>query len=381
MLRRHLKHYPWASEADESVAISMLLSSIMRPVLDTAPMHAIDAPAAGSGKSLLVDCAAILSTGVRAPVMDYGRDPVEASKRLDASLLAGDSLICLDNVEAPLEGSVLCQTLTQATRRIRPLGASVMVTVPCTALIVATGNNLVLRGDIVRRALVCRIDPCIERPELRQFDQDLVAETIDRRAELVAACQTIVRAYLSAEPIQVAPLGSFEQWSRTVRASLIWLGMADPASVIDRTRTSDPSRAATQVIFATWHGDVGDDPTTAAQIISKADDNAELRDALGLVAKRDGELDARALGYWLRSHLDARSGDYVLNQHESNSASAKWIVRKARDGRDSRDVLATRAEFSGTDPEKTGLHAQEIPTIPTITTCRRCDGEGCDWCE
>jgi hypothetical protein len=55
-------------------------------------------------------------------VMDFGRDAVEAGKRLDAMMLAGDPIIAIDNVEAPLEGAVLCQMLSQTARRIRVLG-------------------------------------------------------------------------------------------------------------------------------------------------------------------------------------------------------------------------------------------------------------------
>ena len=40
----------------------------------------------------------------------------------------------------------------------------------------ATGNNLVLVGDMTRRALLCRLDPERERPELRRFDSDPVAD-------------------------------------------------------------------------------------------------------------------------------------------------------------------------------------------------------------
>jgi hypothetical protein len=64
---------------------------------------------------LLVDVAAMLASGGPASVMDFGRDPVEAGKRLDAMMLCGDPLIAIDNVEAPLEGAVLCQMHRSAT--------------------------------------------------------------------------------------------------------------------------------------------------------------------------------------------------------------------------------------------------------------------------
>jgi hypothetical protein len=112
-LKNLLRYFPWAGDVDRAVALSMFLTAIARPALPVAPMHAVDAPEAGTGKSLLVDAASILASGAEAPVMDYGSDPVEAGKRLDAMLLAADPVIALDNIEAPIEGATLCQTLTQ----------------------------------------------------------------------------------------------------------------------------------------------------------------------------------------------------------------------------------------------------------------------------
>ena len=175
-LRELLRHYPWVSDEDRAVGLSLLLTAIARPVLPAAPMHCVDSPEAGSGKSLLIDVASILASGGPASVMDFGRDAVEAGKRLDAMMLAGDPIIAIDNVEVPLEGAVLCQILTQPARRIRVLGTHTVVTVPCVQMVTASGCNITLRGDIVRRSIICRLDAQAERPELRDIDQDLIAE-------------------------------------------------------------------------------------------------------------------------------------------------------------------------------------------------------------
>ena len=79
-----LRHYPFVADEDRAVALSLLLSALARPVLPTVPLHGVDAPVAGAGKSLLVDVAAILATGERATVVDWGRDPIEAGNVLTA---------------------------------------------------------------------------------------------------------------------------------------------------------------------------------------------------------------------------------------------------------------------------------------------------------
>lgn len=187
--------------------------------------------------------------------MDYGRDAVEAGKRLDAMMLAGDPLIAIDNVEAPLEGAVLCQMLSQTVRRIRVMGGHTVVTVPCVQMVTASGCNLTLRGDIVRRVIICRLDAQTERPELRDFDQDLIAEASEYRRKLIADIIAIMLVYHRAgyPDIGVTPLGGYEPWSRMVRQALCWVGEADPCRSMERTRGDDPARQNLALVLEAWH--------------------------------------------------------------------------------------------------------------------------------
>lgn len=116
-LEHLLRYFPFVSDSDRAVALSLFLTALARPVLPTAPAHAIDTPTPGTGKSLLIDAAALIATGTRAAVMDWSKDADEANKRLNGMLLAGDSIIAIDNIDSPVEGAALCQTLTQTTRR------------------------------------------------------------------------------------------------------------------------------------------------------------------------------------------------------------------------------------------------------------------------
>lgn len=345
-LRQFLRNYPWAGDADEAVALSLIVTALMRPVLATAPLHGVDATAAGSGKTLLADAVASIATGQPAAVLDYGRDPAEAAKRLDSAMLAGDAIITLDNIEAPLEGAALCQSLTSTTRLVRILGLSKTVTIPCTALLIATGNNLTLKGDVVRRAVVCRLDAGIDRPELREFTQDLIAEARERRAELVAAALTIPLAYIQAgRPVieDMLPLGSFADWDRTVRAALIWAGTADPCTTTDRARESDPSRQALTVLLTIWAERFGTSGATAAHAVKAAEHDPDLGDALADVCLVGGKLNAKALGFWLRKRRDSRSGDLVLRGKPGHGGLIVWTVTGG-DGGDGGFVLTPYAK-------------------------------------
>ncbi len=58
--------------------LSAIISGITRPSLSTCPGHAFDAPAAGTGKTLLAECVGIVATGFRpaiiAPTDNDARD-------------------------------------------------------------------------------------------------------------------------------------------------------------------------------------------------------------------------------------------------------------------------------------------------------------------
>jgi putative DNA primase/helicase len=337
-LQHLLRYFPWATDADLAVALSLMLTALASPILDAVPGHAVDAPAAGSGKSLLVDAAAILALGAKAAVLDYGADPDEAAKRLDSALLAGDPIVHLDNIETPLEGAALCQTITQSSRRMRLLGSNTMVTAPCNILITATGNNLTLRGDAVRRMLLCRLDAGCERPEERRIPQDLLAEVLADRGELMRLCQTIMAGYIHAgrPQLRLTPIGSFGDWSRLVRAPLVWAGTADPVKTIARARADDPGLQALAAVLTAWHEAWGAEPVTVASLIGLAEARAqnaagELKEALALVCLTGGKLDGERLGKWLRKYRDCRAGGMRLARSEDlgHGGGAKWTVLRS----------------------------------------------------
>ena len=158
-ITRLINTFDFVSADDKAVALSLILTAVARPCLPTAPLHGFDAPVAGSGKSKLVDIASILATGHEAGVVAQGETREEAEKRFSTLLMRGDLIIAIDNCEGPLEGVVFNQALTQSWANLRILGQSKAIRVRCAAMITATGNNLIIKGDLTRRSVVCRLDP------------------------------------------------------------------------------------------------------------------------------------------------------------------------------------------------------------------------------
>jgi putative DNA primase/helicase len=98
----------------------------------------------------------------------------------------------------------------------------------------------------------------MERPELRQFRGNPVAAILSDRGRYVAACLTIVRAYLEAGcPNPYPTLASFDDWSRLVRSALVWLGCTDPCDTMEKSMTDDPTVATKRAIVAAWVSTIG----------------------------------------------------------------------------------------------------------------------------
>jgi putative DNA primase/helicase len=190
-----IKDFPFKQDHDRQVALSAILTACVRRSLPTAPLHAFTAPTAGSGKGKLVDIACVIATGYRASALGSGGREEELEKRLAAKLMAGEPFIALDNCTQPLGGELICSMLTQERMSLRILGLSQAPSISTGAFVTASGNNLVIKGDLIRRTMLCRIDARVEQPETRVFDNDPVTLALDWRADLVTDALTILRAY------------------------------------------------------------------------------------------------------------------------------------------------------------------------------------------
>ena len=222
-LKKLISTFKFTDEPSRAVVLSAILTALVRRSLPTAPMFGFTAPVAGSGKGLLVDMVSMLASGMPLPVLNQGKDEEETEKRIGAALLAGDPIVSLDNCTQPIDGATLCSAFTQQEMKVRVLGQSKNVSVPTNATFFATGNNLIISGDVTRRALVCGINPGVERPELLKFDNDVLEDARRERGTLVMAALAIMRAYLVAGQPSVKALqfGSFDEWTRRVRDALV----------------------------------------------------------------------------------------------------------------------------------------------------------------
>lgn len=349
--------FPFVGDADRSVALAAFLTATVRKSISTAPAFAFSAPVAGSGKSKLVDIMSVIATGREAGVIALGGNPEEAEKRVSALLLAGCA-VAIDNVEGSVGGDILCQLLTQTTVRGRILGKSETPEMPTNVMVTVTGNNLSVEGDMTRRTLLCRLDPKVERPELREFGFDPVEKAKADRGKLLVAALTILRAYHVAErPRQISPLGSFGEWSDLVRSALLWLGQADPVDTMEKSRANDPKLERLRAVMVQWRKVIGSETVSAGEAAQRAAEksstlfesgrstfnHAEFREALLAVCNSGGFVEPGKLGNWLSRNkgrvVDGMRLELVGVKHGFN----QWALMGSPD-QGARDYAARREQ-------------------------------------
>ena len=335
-LKGPLTSFDFVDDASRSVALSGILTALVRRTMSAAPLHGFSAPVPGSGKSKLVNIAAILATGHHAAVTALGQREEETEKRLGAALIAGDAVIAIDNAMRPLGGELLCQLLTEPVTNVRVLGKSLNAKVPNVHCVFATGNNLRVIGDMTRRSLIGRIDPHCERPELREFETpDPLLTVLQERPALVIAAMTIFRAFfLAGCPRDEPPLGSFVEWSRWVRDPLIWLGEADPVQTTEHLRQEDPVLSALTAVLHQWQAAIGDAKIVTRELIERAETKSsygdflhqDFRDALLAVGGDHGSFSPQRLAKWLSSNKERSVAGLALYSTKLDGLM-RWQVR------------------------------------------------------
>jgi putative DNA primase/helicase len=334
-----LDEFPFTSNASLSVAMSMLLTPVLRAAMAVVPAHVVTAPEAGTGKSYLADIASAIAVGERCPVLAMAKKEEETEKRLIGAALTQRQIIAVDNVSGLVMGDFLCQVTERPVMEIRPLGTSDMLRVPNAFTTFINGNNLVIGADNVRRCVQCALDADMETPEERQFRNDPVALVLAERGKYIAACLTIARAYIVAgRPGKLPPRASYEGWSDLVRSALVWLGWSDPVETVAAIRSDDPIRQQRAAVFTTWAAELI--PTIGYQtseLIEQAEAWAqgnrihpELFAALFAVAAPRGggqQIDPVRLGLWLRANLDTVARGWKLTVDRTDKARPRWALR------------------------------------------------------
>jgi len=414
-----VRMFPFATPLDETVMLLAMLTAVNRPLSPTSPAIGFDAPTQASGKTLLIKvlCALLGADPVISPQTDSNNDE-EVRKRLFSMLLAGNTAIVFDNIVGEFDSPSLAALLTSSEYSDRVLGKSQTVTVPTNALVLLSGNNLILKGDLPRRVFKCRIDPNMESPHQREFNFDPVEVVRAYRHELVAAALTLFKGYLTARTdkrIGQGRTASFEVWDDLIRQTICWLArlqetggiakgitvdgdyfprLVDPMLALNESVKEDPIRARLVRLLDAWALEIGvghgrGATVTVKELIAKSSLNRGrsasdgepvqplLHDILVEMAGdpiRD-EINSRSLGKTLARNKDRVVGGLCLRAGDARQNAATWWVEDTSrefgesdsypHGKKDDATLNTMGQNKPTKPTKlTPPSATTVPVIP-----------------
>lgn len=311
------------------------LTAIARPSLPAAPALVLDANVPGAGKGKAARALAVIATGRLPAIITEGHGEEETEKRIAAAILSGSPAILLDNLQRTLASSTLESGLTEGIATIRVFGKLVDMTVPCSALVLATANNATFRADMLRRILPIRIVVDTDQPEKRRFTFDPYAEAKRDRLAIIAAGLTIMRAWWAVRDtddgrrIRQTTLGSFEQWADLVAGAVEWLTGFNPVTLIEERKAEDHRRGDEQRMVDAlwkWRGSKEWTAKEAVTAVSGADPDCWA----AVLRPREGGPTAHDAGVWLRRRRDRVFGDKKLVSCADRTGIARWQITKVQ---------------------------------------------------
>lgn len=332
-----VSEFPFQNDSHRAAWFALPLTLMVRYAIDLAPLWVFDAPVPGTGKTLLAELAVRMVTGGNVAKMSpsSNEDGEEDRKRVTSLAMVGEIAVLVDNVVGAFGNATFDAAITADEWSDRVLGSNRIVRMPLRIVWMVSGNNVMIRGDMQRRVLHCRVDPQLERPEERVFRR-LQGELSDmvsaNRPEYLRALMTVLRASMASELPAMKSWGSFELWGAFVRAATIRAGLTDPAETRDTFRRAADTmhEARVQFLAALYRTCIATEPGefTIKDLYGFLGDDA--REAGAELARcQTKDLSAQKLGYVFRALRGRVAGGLIIRSKENRDGVMVWKVERA----------------------------------------------------
>ena len=222
-----LVNFEFKTDADKTHAIAYILLFFCREMIDgPTPMHVFTAAKQGTGKTLLAE--AIMKNLSLGNYVLYPAPTSEDEIRKKISTSLNETSVTgflLDNVTS-LKSSTLASAILAGQYSDRVLGELKGLTKLIKWVWAATGNNIDIDTDMVRRCIRIRLRADHPNPHLRPLDQFkhpfLHRWCEENRDQILWSGLILVQAWVAAgQPyIHNGNLGGFENWSRVIGSIL-----------------------------------------------------------------------------------------------------------------------------------------------------------------
>lgn len=317
-----LYDFPFDSEESRSAYFAALVTPLLAfDVTSCYPMFLIDGTTPGVGKSLLGSLIFHMLGEQPAPIMLSAGD--EFRKALLAMLMSGKSLFLFDNVSY-IKNSTLEAVLTSPIWQDRILGSSSMWRGPLRFISFATGNNVLLYGDIYRRTVKIRLLAREELPyQKKAFRYPNIISIFKQTPiiERLLECLVLFKKCNQTYFYKGIKLGSFENWSVAVLGLIDYLGL--PLPVLDTTADNIELSSLRQLLM-NWHKiDPRKEGLTVSEIVKFIQDPKYI-DIKSLLEVVCGSCNSKSIGIGLK-RFEGRIVDRLCLKY----TAGKWFVEDA----------------------------------------------------
>lgn len=326
-----LADFPFAGDSDRAHALALMLLPIVRATIDgPTPLHLIDAPVQGTGKSLLGKVCLMPTCGDKIGATTGTRDEEEWRKKIASALLEGRTYVFLDNLSRKVDSDSLAGVLTSTEWNDRALSTMTNINVPVRCAWVATANNAELSRDILRRTAWIRLDAGVERPEDRKnFRHPNIEPWVsENRPRIISALCAMVRAWSeNGMPVyQGRYLGSFEEWSKTIGGILYASGVNGFLGNIDQLRAAAGSdETSWSDFYGRWFREMGDQALKASSLLYLFEQDEALSAMLGDKGENSRKM---KLGHLLKRQIGVVRGGYRVVKANEWGGSQSFALEK-----------------------------------------------------
>jgi hypothetical protein len=275
--------FPFVTQADKANIVALMLQPFVRRMIPgPTPIHAIDAPKAGTGKTLLAELALLPSFGLDLASSTQSNAEEEWKKQLTTLMLGGTPYWFCDNLATELSSGHLASTITKAVYEERILGGNNMCRRPVQHTWVVTGNNITYSDELIRRVVPTYLNAHSETPQMgRKFrHEDVKAWAADHRGRLLWACLVLVQNWIAqGKPRETVnkKLGMFDAWSEIMGNILHLAGIEGFLSNLKEFYDEVTTEQHDNVPFITaWWETHGSTPVVAKDLVDFAHAHLDL---------------------------------------------------------------------------------------------------------
>jgi hypothetical protein len=280
--------FPFQAEVDRQNAIGLLLTPFVRPaVRGNLPLHLLLSSLARTGKTKFVEQVfGRITQGACIPAMVLTEREEEREKQILATMLAGISVVHLDNLPPDLKSPALSSLLTSQFFCGRVLGASKMASLQNDLMVIGSGNNVHATSELANRIIPIRLLPKTDRPEDRNdfVHPDLEGYLESVRRRVVGALLGMILNWLDAgRPAGRQTFGGFERFTRVVGGIMatqgytLWLSNRS-----DWAGAADIEGADLRALVEMWAEEFGEEPVTPKQLRNLAQGGLLFPEILGI---------------------------------------------------------------------------------------------------